>query len=255
MASIVYANIWGIPNIYVKKDGTRFVDEGTYYVLVCEAMITNKATTAYCILDSTSVKKALEIAETGKARGITPEMTIAIGLNPNNIDKQAAAGDLWKADTIAELATKMGLDTAAVEKSIAFYNKDAEAGKDTQFGRKKALAPLKTPALLWLHRPRGHDRPRRRAQHQHQGPGTQRLRRGHPAAVRGGSRRHRRFRRKVPRQRHGHLRLDRLRPSGRKVRRDRESLEIDKALFLRASGGPQEELSPDGTVGAGPDLH
>jgi len=145
MASIVYANIWGMPNIYVKKDGTRFVDEGTYYVLVCEAMIASKATTAYCILDATSVKRALEIAETGKARGITPEMTIAIGLNPNNIDKQAAAGDLWKADTIAELAKKMGLDPAAVEKTVALYNKDAEAGKDNQFGRKKALAPLKTP--------------------------------------------------------------------------------------------------------------
>ncbi|MDQ5988395.1 MAG: Fumarate reductase flavoprotein subunit [Syntrophus sp. SKADARSKE-3] len=145
MASIVYANIWGIPNIYVRKDGKRFVDEGTYYVLVCEAMIEKKATTSFCIMDATSVKRALEIAESGKAKGISPEMTIAIGLDPRNLDKQAQSGDLWRADTVAELARQMNLDPSAVEKTVAFYNRDAEAGRDSEFGRKKALAPLKKP--------------------------------------------------------------------------------------------------------------
>ena len=145
MASIVYANIWGIPNIYVNQEGKRFTDEGAYYVVVCEEMISKKATTSYCIFDAVSVKKALDIAEQGKARGISPQMTIAIGLDPKNIDEQVKAGDLWKADSIAELAGKLQINPTALEKTLEVYNANAASGKDPDFSRKKAVSPVKTP--------------------------------------------------------------------------------------------------------------
>ena len=139
MAGIVYANIWGLPNIYVKTDGTRFCDEGANYVLVSEAMFEKKATTAYCIFDSSTVKKAFDMV----AKGIEITRTIALGLDPRNLDEQVKLGYLWKGNTIPELAMAMNLDGAALEKTVTVYNQNAESGKDLEFKRTKALAPLK----------------------------------------------------------------------------------------------------------------
>lgn len=140
MAGIVYANIWGLPNIYVKTDGTRFCNEGSNYVLVSEAMFQKGATTAYCIFDSATVKKAFDMV----AKGIEIRRTIALGLDPNNLDEQVKMGYLWKGDSIPELAKAMNIDAAALEKTINVYNQNAESGKDPEFKRTKALEPLKT---------------------------------------------------------------------------------------------------------------
>jgi flavocytochrome c len=140
MGGIVYANIWGLPNIYVKTDGTRFCNEGANYVLVSEAMFERKATTAYCIFDSSTVKKAFEMV----AKGIEITRTIALGLDPRNLDEQVKMGYLWKGDTIPELARAMNLDGTALEKTVHDYSQNAESGKDPEFKRTKALAPLKT---------------------------------------------------------------------------------------------------------------
>ena len=56
---------WGLPNIYVKTDGTRFTNEGANYVLVSEAMFEKKATTAFCIFDSSTVQKAFDLGSQG----------------------------------------------------------------------------------------------------------------------------------------------------------------------------------------------
>ncbi len=140
-AGIVYVNIWGLPNVYVKRNGARFCDEGAYYVLVSEEMISNRATTAYCIVDSETLRKAADLVP----RGIDITRTIAVGLDPRNPDKAVQAGYVWKGDTVAELASRMGIDAAALEKTLSAYNDHAEAGKDPEFNRKKGLAPLKTP--------------------------------------------------------------------------------------------------------------
>lgn len=141
MAGIVYANIWGLPNIYVKADGTRFVDEGAYYVLVCETMFEKKATTAYCVIDSSTLKKANDLVP----KGIEITRTIALGLDPRNIDEQVKRGYLWKGDTVADLAKAMGVDAASLEKTIATFNQNAANGKDPEFNRTKALMPLNQP--------------------------------------------------------------------------------------------------------------
>ena len=140
MAGIVYANIWGLPNIYVKTDGTRFYNEGANYVLVSEAMFEKKATTAYCIFDSSTVQKAFEMV----AKGIEITRTIALGIDPRNLDEQVKMGYLWKGNTISELGAAMNIDGAALEKTVTTYNQNAESGKEPEFNRTKALAPLKT---------------------------------------------------------------------------------------------------------------
>jgi fumarate reductase flavoprotein subunit len=146
MAGIVYVNIWGLPNIYVTSEGNRFCDESAYYVLVSEQMIAKKATTAYCIFDTETVKKASALVP----KGIEITRTIALGLDVANLEQEVQAGRLWKGNSIAELARNMGIDASRLEQTISAYNANAAQGKDPAFNRKKALSELKTAPYYGL---------------------------------------------------------------------------------------------------------
>jgi flavocytochrome c len=141
MAGIVYANIWGLPNIYVDKLGRRFVNESAYYVLVSEEMVKHRAFTAYCIFDSNTVKKAMELVP----KGIEKTRTLALGIDPENLEQAIEKRFLWKGETVSELASKMNLDAAALDKTVSTYNEAAGSGKDKDFGREKGLAALSAP--------------------------------------------------------------------------------------------------------------
>ncbi len=59
---------------------------------------------------------------------------------------EIAKGWIKKADTVSELATGIGLDSAALEKTVSDYNSYCKAGVDSEFGRDpKTLVPLETP--------------------------------------------------------------------------------------------------------------
>lgn len=51
-------------------------------------------------------------------------------------------GKRWKADTIAELATKIGLDSTVVEETVNRWNAHCASGKDAEFGRTRMLLPI-----------------------------------------------------------------------------------------------------------------
>ena len=140
LAGMVYGTLWGLPLVYISPEGKRFVDEGSGYVLTSEVMLQKKIPTCYCIFDAEAVKRAFGLAK----MGVSMETTIVVGINPNNLEEHARSGDIWKADTIAELARKMKIDPATLEKTMAEYNQNAEAKKDPDYNRKKGLAPVKT---------------------------------------------------------------------------------------------------------------
>ena len=55
-------------------------------------------------------------------------------------------GWILKGDTIRELASKMGKDPDALEKTVATWNQSCKAGNDSEFGRPaKRMAPIQTP--------------------------------------------------------------------------------------------------------------
>ena len=64
-------------------------------------------------------------------------------------DDNSAEIDLgWivKANTIKELAAKMGVDSDSLEETVNTYNGYCEIGEDHDFGREKDwLVPIKTP--------------------------------------------------------------------------------------------------------------
>ena len=140
VGGVMYANTWGLPNIYVKANGARFCDEGAIYVLVVEAMFSQGAIPAYCVFDSNTLKKAYEMV----AKGIDIKRTIALGIDPDNLDEQVSKGYLWKGETVADLGKAMGMDASALEKTLDTYNQNAENGKDLEFNRTRGLASLKT---------------------------------------------------------------------------------------------------------------
>ena len=141
MAGIVYINIWGLPNIYVDTSGKRFVDEAAYYVLVAEEMVKKQAFTAYCMFDSNTIKKALKLVP----KGIEKTRTLALGIDPENLDEGVRKGFIWKGQSPAELARNMKIDASVLEKTFLTYNNEAASGKDKNFNRTKGLAPLTAP--------------------------------------------------------------------------------------------------------------
>ena len=67
---------------------------------------------------------------------------------------EVESGILTRADTLAELAAGLGLDTAAVEASVARWNAACAAGRDGDFGRPPGtMVPVDTPpyygAPIW----------------------------------------------------------------------------------------------------------
>ncbi len=56
---------------------------------------------------------------------------------------ELAKGWIKKADTIAELARKIGLDPTALEHTINKWNTHCTDGKDLEFGRTRMLSPIK----------------------------------------------------------------------------------------------------------------
>jgi succinate dehydrogenase/fumarate reductase flavoprotein subunit len=60
--------------------------------------------------------------------------------------KEVNSGLIKKADTIEELATKVGIDPAALAETVKKFNGCASAGQDLEFGRdKKTMKPIEKP--------------------------------------------------------------------------------------------------------------
>ena len=57
---------------------------------------------------------------------------------------ELARGWIKKANTIAEIATTIGLDPVALEDSVNKWNTHCAVGKDLEFGRTKMLLPIRT---------------------------------------------------------------------------------------------------------------
>lgn len=121
--------------IFVGPDGTRFINEalmtrhgklpahGTWQTA-------NTVLPAYAVFDETAFTAG-------------PVTTSGGWSSDNSVELEK--GWIVKADTLAELAEKIGVDAAGLEKSVNRYNWYCEQGEDYEFGRAaKTLIPLST---------------------------------------------------------------------------------------------------------------
>lgn len=109
----------GVENrIFVNKDGNRFVDEGARRDVMTSALFDQEDALMYIVLDKHSYPS---------------------GDTKNNfnekIDELVEKGTAFKADSLEELAEKIGVDPANLAKAVDEFNKAVEAGGPDAFGR------------------------------------------------------------------------------------------------------------------------
>lgn len=105
--------------IIVDRAGKRFLNEGQSYMANGQAIYAHNAVPAYAILDS-------------RHRSWYPWGTTPGGMTPG---EWISSGYMKKADTLAELAQKCGIDPAGLTATAERFNGFAKAGKDLDFKR------------------------------------------------------------------------------------------------------------------------
>ncbi len=142
-----------MPFLAVKQDGTRFCDETLGMSLMNNFLRSEADQGDYNqIFDSNYMTAAAEWP--GKL--FDPE-AIKVYMPEEDVEKVGVFEDqigTFKADTLEELATKLGItDTAAFVKSVERYNECVAAGKDLDFGKEgKWLTAIDTPPFYGIHR-------------------------------------------------------------------------------------------------------
>ncbi|RDB57134.1 hypothetical protein C1879_07840 [Paraeggerthella hongkongensis] len=132
---------FGGPMLWVNEDCDRFVDESC--ALVVENVITQSAPIhnqnghCFSVFDQAIYDK--QIAQ------YNPEAISDWGVDiTEQMEKIIAEGDdVWRADTLAAVAEKAGLDAAALQAAVDDYNAKCAAGVDDLYGKKaEYLTPI-----------------------------------------------------------------------------------------------------------------
>ena len=103
-------------SIYVDKRGKRIVNEGERRDVIRDAVLGTPERYAYTICDNENFMSYDEV-------------------NRKAIHEGEKIDEAWHADTIRELAVKMGVDPDGLEAEVKRYNGFVEAGKDEDFGK------------------------------------------------------------------------------------------------------------------------
>lgn len=129
-SEVVFPHIWdrAKPGIVaVAASGRRFVDESVSYHRFVRAMYAatamgDPAIPAWLILDSATLREY----GLGMIRPHTPALALR---------KYVRGGYIRRADTIIELAARIGVDAATLTDTVARANRAADSGVDEDFGK------------------------------------------------------------------------------------------------------------------------
>ena len=124
------------PFLWVNKHGERFYNEsqGSSFTNVYNAMTMNGGI-MYSIFDDNMRQKMINEGP------VTPFNAIVVpGMPMKALDEAIAIGQkegwLYKANTLDELAKKIGIDAAGLKETVGKVNKYAQEKNDPDFGRK-----------------------------------------------------------------------------------------------------------------------
>jgi succinate dehydrogenase/fumarate reductase flavoprotein subunit len=143
--------------IEVAKDGTRFYNEAYHWALRHMHMEYHGG-----IVDSPHFQ-CLPVSlifdeETRKAAPIVEATWMGWAAIMEDYrwsddnSREVEAGWITKAESIGDLAMKLGIDQKALRETVTAYNKLAEAGEVDEFGREpEMMAPIKNPPYYGIH--------------------------------------------------------------------------------------------------------
>ncbi len=117
--------------VMVNKDGRRFCDETCSYTVIA-GLLNKQGGHAWAVFD-----------EPARAAAKRSAQFQAYWVN-DILEQKAEDGRIFRADTLAELAAKAGIDAEGLEGMAERYNADVAAGQDTAFFKKGAMAPIRT---------------------------------------------------------------------------------------------------------------
>lgn len=142
-----------MPFLAVKMDGTRFCDETCGMSIMNNFLRSETDQGNYCqIFDNNYTETAAswpgKLFDQEAIKAYMPEEP---GEKKGVYEGQIAT---FKADTLDELAKKLGItDAAAFKKAVERYNELVAKGVDEDFGKEaKYLAPIDTPPFYGIHR-------------------------------------------------------------------------------------------------------
>jgi len=134
------------PSLWVNQDGKRFCNEDIvwYYTRAGNAVSTQHK--VFSVIDSNEVKR---LAAEGCTVGYGMYLTPGTKLDKLDAELQKAVDNNWpsvfKANTLEELADKMGIDRATFLETVKTYNEYCKSGKDVDYGKDpKYLHPVET---------------------------------------------------------------------------------------------------------------
>jgi fumarate reductase flavoprotein subunit len=129
--------------VYVNREGRRFIDETTEYAVMSGVVKEQLGGTVFALFD----EAARQTAEP-EPRYAAAHKAGIITLNwvTDKIDEQIGKGRIIRADTLAELADRAGIESRTLETTVAGYNADIADGIDRRFHKNPALMkPVATP--------------------------------------------------------------------------------------------------------------
>ena len=126
------------PMFYVNGNGKRYVNEDTTYGYLTRAtyqqeLIWDKPT--WQIFDSSTFSTPF-----------SPWRSAA------DTEKDINSGQMFKADSIAELAAKINVPAENLKRQLETWNENAANGADKEFGRKEGLQELHAPFYAYAHK-------------------------------------------------------------------------------------------------------
>ncbi len=104
--------------VFINKEGKRFVNEYESRDVLTKAILKQTDGMFYIIGDQVSVNADREITQFG-----------------DRVQDLIANGNVIKADTLDELAQKLGIDPAVLKQTVDTYNSFCDTGVDTEFGK------------------------------------------------------------------------------------------------------------------------
>jgi fumarate reductase flavoprotein subunit len=133
--------------VYVNREGRRFVKETAEYAVMSGVVQAQTGGTCFALFDDAAkrgAKPAPHLAD-AFAAGVIPLNWVA-----DELDAQVKTGKVIQADTLDELARKCGIRPGALQQTVAKYNEDVDAGRDTMFHKfspdeQADQKPIRTP--------------------------------------------------------------------------------------------------------------
>uniref|UniRef100_UPI00402A6F36 FAD-binding protein n=1 Tax=Turicimonas muris TaxID=1796652 RepID=UPI00402A6F36 len=134
--------------IYVNSDGKRIINERASLGELTDITVAQKDKIMYLVMDANGYKRYLSKSLEDKL--VPDEAELRKWLKIVNNGKPV----MVESDSLAKAADVMGINAKNLEATVAEWNKMAEAGKDTQFGRKDPKELIKAPYYIVEQKPR-----------------------------------------------------------------------------------------------------